>query len=112
ERIVAKAQESKAISSWDLISAIETGAINQKEIKKEQLPEELKKMSKKEREKAIEAKLKERKKVKAEILKLQKARKNYITKKEKEMKSAPSTMGKAVIKAIRKQASQKGFKFK
>ncbi|MEA3307323.1 MAG: FlgO family outer membrane protein, partial [Elusimicrobiota bacterium] len=53
ERIVAKAQESKDISSWDLISAIETGAINQKEIKKEQLPEELKKMSKKEREKAI-----------------------------------------------------------
>lgn len=112
ERIIAKAQESKAISSWDLISAIETGSINRKDIKKEQLPEELKKMSKKEREKIIEKKLSERKKVKAEILKLQKERKKYIADKEKGNASTPSTMGKAVINAIRKQASQKGFKFK
>lgn len=112
ERIIAKAQESKAISSWDLTSAIETGAINLKDIKKEQLPEELKKMSKKEREKIIEKKLSERKKVKAEILKLQKERKKYIADKEKGNASTPSTMGKAVINAIRKQASQKGFKFK
>ena len=111
ERIFNKAQESEAISSWDLISAIETGKIEQKNIKNEQLPEELKKMSKKEREKLIAKKLLERKKVKAKILKLQKERKKYIAEKERENASAPSTMGKAVINAIRKQASQKGFKF-
>ncbi|MCG2726850.1 MAG: VWA domain-containing protein [Elusimicrobia bacterium] len=112
ERIFSKAQESEAISSWDLISAIETGKIEQKDIKTEQLPEELKKMSEKEREKHIENKLAERKKVKAEILKLQNERKKYIAEREKEMLSAPSTMGKAVINAIHKQASKKGFKFK
>ncbi len=112
ERIFSKAQESDSISSWDLISAIETGKINQKNIKKEQLPEKLKKMSEKERDKHIEAQLAERKKVKAEIFKLQKERKIYIAEKEKEAASSPSTMGKAVINAIHKQASQKGFKFK
>jgi len=73
---------------------------------------ELKKLSKKERKKEIEKKLLERKKVKTEILKLQKERKKYIADKERENTSTPSTMGKAVINAIRKQASEKGFKFK
>ena len=112
ERIFNKAQESEAISSWDLISALETGKIEQKDIKEGQLPEELKKLSKKERKKEIEKKLLERKKVKTEILKLQKERKKYIADKERENTSTPSTMGKAVINAIRKQASEKGFKFK
>ncbi|HAH31081.1 MAG TPA: hypothetical protein DCL44_02070 [Elusimicrobia bacterium] len=104
----AAAQES----SWDVISALESGAIQRNEIKAEQLPAELKDMKKEELTKYIDAKLAERKKIKSDITHLQEERKKYLAAEGTKQTSAPNTLEKAVIGSIRKQATQRGFKFK
>jgi len=109
-RAAAKAREDSAtLSSWDLISAVESGSMKFGDIKKENLPVELKKMSRSELQNYIDRKIAERKKVKEKIIQLQKKRKSYLAKKERE--SSSTTLGSAMIKFIRKQAESKGFKF-
>ena len=81
------------------------------EIQKDQLPEELKKMDKAQLDKYIDSKLAERKKIKADILRLQEERKNYITEQEKKQSGAPVTLDKAIIDAVHKQAVKKGYRF-
>jgi len=116
ERAVFKAASSAAMSaqesSWDVISAIESGAMKRSEIKKDQLPEELRKMDQAQLDKHLDSKLAERKKIKADILRLQQERKTYIAGEEKKQTGAPVTLDKAVIDAVHKQAAQKGYKFK
>ncbi|MFH0948801.1 MAG: FlgO family outer membrane protein [Elusimicrobiota bacterium] len=112
EKYLTEARSVGSSSSWDLVSAIESGAIKKDNIKKEDLPEELKKMDKTGIDKYIDQKLDERKKVREQISKLQEERKKYIDQKEKETTGAPFTLDKAIIDAIHKQTLKKGFKFK
>ncbi|MEW6556752.1 MAG: FlgO family outer membrane protein [Elusimicrobiota bacterium] len=112
EKYVAQAKSVGSSSSWDLVSAIESGAIKKDDIKKDDLPEELRKMNKNEIDKYIDQKLDERKKIREQISELQEERKKYIAQKEKETTGAPATLDKAVIDAVHKQALNKGFKFK
>ena len=80
------------------------------EIKKDQLPEELKKLDKPALDKYLDGKLEERKKIKEEINRLQSERKAYIAAEEKK-KSSANTLDKAMIDTIRKQATRRGYKF-
>jgi len=99
-----------ADASWDVVSAVESGAVSREEIKTEQLPEELKKMDKKELNKYIDGKLTERKQIKEEINRLQTERKAYIATEEKKQAGA-NTLDKAMIDTIRRQATRRGYKF-
>lgn len=99
-----------ADASWDVVSALESGAVKRDEIKEEQLPEELRKMDKKARDKYIDDKLAERRKIKEEIVRLQGERKAYIAQEEKKTSGA-NTLDKAMIDTIRKQAVKRGYKF-
>ena len=105
----AAAQEE---SSWDMISAVESGTVKKDEIKAEQLSPELKKMNKEDLGKYIDAKLAERKSIKAEITSLQQERKKFLAAEEKKRASGPGTLDTAVINSIRSQATKRGFKFK
>jgi len=107
----APAAMMEAESSWDVITAIERGSMKREDIKNDQLPEELKKMDKAQLDKYLDSKLAERKKIKEDILHLQTERVKYITEEEKKQSGAPVTLDKAVIDAVRRQASQKGYKF-
>lgn len=110
DRAVAKAAAPPAAaSSWDVVSAVESGKLRKDEIKKKDLPGELKKMDDEELEKYIDGKIAERKKIKKEIMALQEKRRRYV---EKMQNSGSGDLGMAVIKAIRSQAESKGFKFK
>ena len=100
-----------AEASWDVVSAVESGSLKRDEIKADQLPEDLKKMDKKELNKYIDGKLAERKKIKDEIARLQAARKAYIAQEEKKKASGGNTLDKAMIDTIRKQATKRGYKF-
>ncbi|MEI7482515.1 MAG: FlgO family outer membrane protein [Elusimicrobiota bacterium] len=115
ERAAFKASAPAAMadyeSSWDIITAVESGAMKRSDIKKEQLPEELRKMDKAQLDKHIDSKLAERKKIKADIIRLQEERKSYIARQEKTQSGAPVTLDKAVIDAVHKQAVKKGYKF-
>jgi len=99
-----------ADSSWDVVSAVESGAVKRDEIKKDQLPEELKKMDKAELDKYLDGKLAERRKIKEEINRLQTERKAYIAQEEKKQ-AGGKTLDKAMIETIRRQAVQRGYKF-
>ncbi|MBI4656848.1 MAG: VWA domain-containing protein [Elusimicrobia bacterium] len=113
ERAAYQAKSApEASSSWDVVSAVESGQMKINEVKKDNLPEEMQSMKKEELEKHINQKLRERKIIREKIDRLQQARKSYIAVKEKESAKSPSTLDKAMIDAIRKQASKRGYKFK
>jgi TolB-like protein len=112
ERASFQAASPQVFSSWDIVSAVESGQTKVEEIKKENLPKDMQGMKKEEIEKTINQKLLERKKIRDEINRLQEERKKYIEMKEKQTSGKPSTFDKAMIDSIRKQASKKGFKFK
>jgi hypothetical protein len=101
---------AEADSSWDAVSALESGKMSKDQLKAENLPEELQKLSKAEREKYLEQKLAERRKIQAEIAALQTQRKAHIAAEEKKAAGA-STLDKAMIDSIRKQAVTRGYKF-
>ncbi|HBE88689.1 MAG TPA: hypothetical protein DDW67_06070, partial [Elusimicrobia bacterium] len=104
-------QSAAADADWDVVSAIESGKLKRAEIKKEELPEELREMSDKELDKTIDAKLAERKKIKEEISRLQAERRSYIEEQEKKSAGGPETLDKAMLQTVRSQASRKGYKF-
>jgi len=106
----ASASGQASMSNWDLISAIETGAIKREEVKKENLNENLSKMSEKELNDFIDSKLKERAEIRAKIAKLKKERDEFI---KKSSENQPKdTLDIKMIEILRKQASQKGYSFK
>jgi len=98
-------------SSWDVVSAVESGSLKRKDIKQDQLPEELKTMDQPALNKYIDGKLAERKKIKEEITRLQTERKTYIAQEEKKKSSGVNTLDKAMIDTIRRQATKRGYKF-
>ncbi len=101
---------AKADASWDVVSALESGSMKEEDIRTDQLPDELKKMDKKDRDAYITGKLAERKKIKEEINRLQADRKAYIAAEEKKSAGA-ATLDKAMIDSIRKQATKRGYRF-
>jgi hypothetical protein len=114
ERAAFKGSGQYRASGWDLVDAIADGKAKLKDIKEEELPEELKKMSLEEREEYIGKKKAEREKIQKEIQDLSEKRKEYIAEKrreeaEKTDKEKPDTLDAAVIKAIRQQAEKKKF---
>lgn len=106
----ASSSAGASMSQWDLISALETGTIKRSDIKKENLDEKLAKMSDKELNDFLDAKLKEREKNRAEIARLKKERDEFI--KSKEQNQQNDTLDARIIEMVRKQASRKGYSFK
>ncbi len=100
-------------SDHDLVDAVKEGKVKLEEVKKDDLPEDLKKLSGEELKKAVEAKQAEREKIQKEIAELRKARDEFVTKKRKEMatEGGKKTLEDAVIESIRKQAQDAGFEF-
>ena len=114
ERAAFKGSGRYRIGGRDLVDEIANGKVKLAEIKDEELPDELKKLSPKEREEYIAKKKEEREKVQKEIQDLSQKRKEYIAKKRREEadaegKDKANTLDAAVIKAIRTQAEKKKF---
>lgn len=103
----ASSMAGASYSSWDLITAIENGNIKIDDIKKDQLPDELKKMKRDELKNYINQRLDERKKIKQEIEDNRIKREKFI---EVNQNNSPKDLGKAIIGTVNKQAVKKGFK--
>ncbi len=98
----------------DLVDAIVGKKVKLEDLEQEELPVELKKMTKKERVTFVEKKQKERTAIQLQIQELTKKRKQFIAaemKKQKNQKEV-STFDAAVIKALKSQAVKKNFQFK
>lgn len=108
ERAMNKAINSVAYQN-DLIQAVEEGKVKVEEVKKEDLPDSLNKLSPAELKAEVARRMAERKQIRAEILELSKKRDEFI-------KAERAKMGKqdgfdaAVSGALREQMLKKGFR--
>lgn len=104
---------NKAINSsayvGDLLQDIESGKTKLENVKDEDLPDDLKKMSADERKKEIEKRLAERKKMREEILELTKKRNEYLTD-ERKKQGKQNGFDVAVASALKEQLAKKGIK--
>lgn len=110
QRSVAKASKQYNNTAWDLVDAEKEGKVRVEEMEEDALPEEMKKMSKKERKEYIEKKKKEREEIQKKINKLRKERDKYVAEKRKKM-AGDQTLDAAIINAIKDQAKSKDYKF-
>lgn len=110
-RAVTKGSHLYCNSSWDIIDGCATGKIKLEDLKPEQLPEELRKLTIGQLKKHVEKLTKKRKEIQAKIKKLSKAREAFITEVRAKMAAdEDDTLDSAIIKAVKKQAEKKGFK--
>lgn len=105
DRAVNKAINSTAYVN-DLLQAIENESIKLEDVKEEDLPELLKKLSPKERRKEVEKRLTERKNIRAEIMELSKKRDEYL-KAERSKTGTKNGFDSAVEEALREQMLRK-----
>ncbi len=106
-RTITKGSHLYKNSSWDLVDAEEEiEDFSYDEIKKEDLPDNLKDKSTEELKAYVELQRKERKHIQNEIKTLNKKRREFITTTEKENSK---TLESAMIKAIKKQAKKKNY---
>ncbi len=110
-RAIAKKNAQYRNSQWDLIDAIDEEKVKLEDIKKEDLPEELQKLTADELKKHIEEKRKERAELKKQLDELETARNKFVAEKRRELaEKGEETFDAALIKAIRAQAENRGFK--
>jgi Mg-chelatase subunit ChlD len=94
----------------DLLQSIENGSVKLEEVKTEDLPDELQKLTPAERQKEVERRMTERKKMRDEIVSLSKQRDEYITAERKKSTGGQSGFDSAVASALKEQMARKGIK--
>ena len=110
ERSVTKSGGQYRNSNWDLVDAKKDGSVKIEELKDEDLPDEMKKMTMQERKAYVDKKEKEREQIQNKINKLNDERSKFVAKKMLENKN-DNTLDAVMIKTIREQAKQKDYSF-
>lgn len=104
---------NKAVNTFqydgDLVQAVENDSVKIEDVKKDDLPEALQKMSVAERKKEIDKKITERKLIRAEILTLSKQRDEFVAAERKKQGKA-NGFDTAVAQALREQLLKKGIR--
>ena len=110
QRSVAKGSGFYTNTGWDLVDAVKKDEKTLEKLQDNELPPEMRKMSKEERKKYVEEKSKKRAGIQVKLNQLNQERRVYV---EKAMKnqSGENSFDTAIIKAIRAQAVKKNFKF-
>jgi len=113
--VTAQAERAvnKAVNSFqydgDLVQDVENDKVKVKDMKTEQLPEDMQKLSVAEREKVIAERITERKTIRAEILELSKKRDAFIAE-ERKKQGQSNGFDTAVAAALKEQLLKKGIK--
>lgn len=110
QRSITKSKKQYDSSSWDLIDAVKNNNLNIDELKDNEIPPEIRKMSKEERLRHIEELAKKRQEIQEKIARLNEERTKYISNVKKE-NSKSDTLESAIIKSIREQAEKKNYSF-
>lgn len=112
-RSKSKASSQYNNSKWDVVDAYKADKDAFLEMEDSELPEEMKGMSKEERETFVENKRLERESFASEIAKLEKKRSEFVEEAKKEAEDAQGeakTLEEVVVSAVRGQAQDFGFK--
>lgn len=111
QRAVAKSSQNYLNSHWDLVDALQSDKVKLEDIKNEELPQEMQKMSQEERKAYIRSKEKQRAELQQKIQQLNRQRQKYVEEEMKKRGQETTTFGSAAIKAVREQAKNKNFTF-
>jgi hypothetical protein len=99
-------------ADWDLVDALKEKTVELKDVKKDQLPEELRKLSADELKARIEKMTTERGKIQEQIKELSAARNKHVAAEQAKLAEAgDDTLDQAVVKAVRAEADKNGFEF-
>lgn len=109
DRAVNKALNKDAYVG-DLLQSIENGSVKLDDVKTEDLPDDLQKLSPAERQKEVQRRLAERQKLRDEIVTLSKQRDDYILAERKKQSGGQNGFDAAVASALKEQLSRKGIK--
>jgi hypothetical protein len=110
QRALVKSSGNYVNSSWDLVDAAKSKDFKLADVKQEELPAEMRKMSEKERTEFVEKKAKERAALQSKIKTLNTEREKYVAALMKQQ-SATNTLDAVVIAAVREQAGKRQFNF-
>jgi len=110
-RAVSKSSGYYSNTAWDLVDAVLKGKVKLEDVKEEDLPAEMRKMTLAERKAHIEKQAQARTKVQKEIQTLNEARKKHVAVElKKQAKPGAEGLDGAMIKSLRSQAKAKNFK--
>jgi Mg-chelatase subunit ChlD len=111
ERTVNKAVNAKAYIG-DLLQNLENGSVKLEDVKDEDLPTDLQKLSADDQRKEIDKRLAERRGIRAQIMALSKQRADYLTAERKKLSGADNrnSFDAAVSAALKEQLARKGIK--
>lgn len=107
-RAISKSSKVYVNSSWDMVDAAKEKEFDVAKINKDDLPEEMQNMTVTERNSYIESKKSERVAVQKEIAALSIKRTEYLN---TQAQSAEGMLDNALLTAIKKQATEKNFRF-
>jgi hypothetical protein len=110
QRAVTKSSANYHNAAWDLVDALKDGTLKLEDVKNEDLPAEMQKMSLEERRNYIAEKQKEREDIQKQIKALNDQREQFVA--EEMKKRGPSkekTLDEVMIDTIREQASGRQF---
>ncbi|MCA9185942.1 MAG: VWA domain-containing protein [Pirellulaceae bacterium] len=113
QRGLAKANHLYCNSSWDLCDAVRDGTIKLEKLAKDQLPEDLRKLSLEELKMHVDNMQAQRVKIQEQINQLNRARNEFVAEKMKELQDeqGADTLDNAIINTIRIQAEERKFSF-
>ncbi|MEO6739553.1 MAG: VWA domain-containing protein [Chthoniobacteraceae bacterium] len=110
QRALSKSGANYSNAHWDLVDRAKQKDFDISKLKDAELPEEMRKLSADERKSFVEKKTAERAALQKELGGLAIEREKFVAEKMKE-KGKDNTLGLAVTKAVREQASKKGVVF-
>ncbi len=112
QRAASKASGLYVNSTWDLVDGVRDGTIKLEDVKNEDLPEAMRKMTLEEKKAYVAKQREERERIQKEIATLQKERAEYCTKVLAERAERdPSMLKDAITAAMREQATRCGLTF-
>ena len=109
DRAVNKALNRDAYVG-DLLQSIENGSVKLDDVKAEDLPADLRKLSGADRRKEIDRRLAERKQLRDEIVSLNKQRDAYISAERRKQSGSRNGFDAAVASALKEQLARRGIK--
>ncbi len=111
QRAATKASANYWNGNWDWVDACAVKEFKWEDMKVEDLPEEMKKMTVDERKAFIAKKKTERIACQTKIQELTKERASFVEAKLEELGEDGDTLDKVVVQTVREQAEAKGYKF-
>lgn len=111
-RTQSKASSAYNNQAWDLVDAVETGAVDLAAAPATALPEEMQAMDNEERRRYVAESQKQRREIQAEIARLSRERETFIASERRARAgSETSTLDTAMVQSVKKQAEQKDYEF-